>query len=239
MPQVRYQGQSVGLSTTSTTRARPHSRTASRPRVCRTIQRMPVTAARAPTSWATEMPSPTVTGSPTRVEQAAGERPDGHERGDEDLELGRYVEGGGSEPRPAEAGTHGDGHHDQDGDGGRLGDEAHPLRPVEPAAGVGDQEDHAGGGRQFDGGRQSAQGDAPTQSAAGAEGDAGHHEPDHQGVVVARRDEAEEGQRAEDPQPQGGAGIVAEPAGQGRQRDHEEGHADQFEGPEHEDLGDQ
>ena len=88
---------------------------------------MPLTAATAPTAWTTD----TVALGHREahgVQHPVEERADGDQRGDQDPQLGGHVEGGGPEPRPAEAGPDGDAHHHQDRDGHRLGDDPHTGR---------------------------------------------------------------------------------------------------------------
>ncbi len=178
-------------------------------------------------------------GDTEQVEYAVGERADGHDRGDQHPQRGGHVQGGGPEPGPAVPGAPRDAGDDDGGDQGRLGDDRRPAGRLGPGALVGHQEHDGGGGRQLDGGGHGAQGDPPPQAPAGPEGQTGQHEADHERVVVARRDEAEQGERAEHPQPQGDARIVAEPPGQSRERDHHEGHTHQLERPEDQHLDDQ
>ena len=56
---------------------------------------------------------------------------------------------------------------------------------------------------------------------------------------MAGGDEAEQGQRAQRPEPQRDARVGAQVPGQAGQEDHHQGHTDQLEGPEDQHLGDQ
>ena len=69
-------------------------------------------------------------------------------------------------------------------------------------------------GRKLDQGSQGTEGHAEGQPALCGQGHSGDQQPDHQRVVVARGDETEECKGAQGGEPQGEAGVGAQPSGE-------------------------
>ena len=74
--------------------------------------------------------------------------------------------------------------------------------------------DDADGRRHLDGRRQRAQDDAPDRMARPGRRHAGQQQAHHERVVVRAADEREQGERVEHREHEGGAGVLAEGAGE-------------------------